>query len=152
VESHSPQLQVKVTQGQKIVHHYTQTSSLLPYENCKYYKSLNLYHVYYSIPNNYTNHETKFVIYRIRQQVYSLQKHRTITEHNKQGKDTNPLLWKPHKENQLNGNNVQSNNLGFKYSNNITNGVSTQMLDSSYKQTLFNTLTTNNSMQLCKTE
>jgi hypothetical protein len=32
--------------------------------------------------------ETQFIIYILRQEVYSLQKHRTVTEHNKPGKYT----------------------------------------------------------------
>ena len=48
----------------------------------------------------------------LRQQLYSLQKYRTVTKHNKWGKDTYPPCHKPRKGNQLNRNNHdQSNNL-----------------------------------------
>jgi len=40
----------------------------------------------------------KFIIYRLRQEIDSLWKHRTVTEHNEQEEYTRPLLWKPRKE------------------------------------------------------
>ena len=66
-------------------------------------------------------------------------------------KSLNVVIWKQRKENQPNGNNHdQSNNLEFKYSNNVTDGVCTQTWDGQYKPTLFNTLNTKG-MQLHKT-
>jgi hypothetical protein len=69
--------------------------------------------------------ETKFIIYSLKQEVYNSQKHRRVIEHNERKKVHTPTPPKTAQGKQLYTSiHDCSNNLGFNYSNNVTNGIS----------------------------